>query len=121
MHEDGRWRTLTSFPHLTSNLLDFALCLFANTSPGSSKGRLHTSCGSAVRNDLTEPGRDGLSFIRPTPGSRLYVRIRRPLSPTVERWNTGPMDLSRSISKGRSPVPRGDCFSQATWGFWKPA
>jgi transposase InsO family protein len=37
--------------------------------------------------------------------------IRKPANPTAGRWNIGPVGLSRSILKVRSPVPKGGCSS----------
>ena len=112
-----RRHALTHLLHATSNLERSTPCLSANIAPSSSMARLRMSYGFAARRDLTEPGRGGLSFTQLTSVSQSCGRTRRPPSPTVPRSNIGPMGLSRSISKVRSPVPRGGFSSRLVGVF----
>jgi len=87
---------------LTSNLLDFALCSFANTPPRSSKGRLHTWYGSAAPKDLAGLGRGGLSFSRRIPATlRTDQETSQPNRGALEYWADGlePVYLQGALAR----------------------
>ena len=65
--------------------------------------------GSAVRNALTELGKDGLSFARRTPVSRFCVRSKKRHSPISPHLNIGLVAWNRSTLKALSPELTAGC------------